>query len=57
MGIRGGNFDMIEKQSIHIQTLEPIELDVEWIKLILEAKRVGISLDEIRDFIERNTIR
>ncbi|WP_081755924.1 anti-repressor SinI family protein [Paucisalibacillus sp. EB02] len=48
---------MIEKQSIHIQTLEPIELDVEWIKLILEAKRVGISLDEIRDFIERNTIR
>ncbi|MEH7180530.1 anti-repressor SinI family protein [Neobacillus vireti] len=28
------------------------ELDKEWLELILEAKNLGISVDEIRDFLK-----
>nr|WP_102273490.1 anti-repressor SinI family protein [Cytobacillus massiliigabonensis] len=29
-------------------------LDQEWVKLILEAKRLGLSVEEVRDFLLRN---
>ncbi|WP_084288231.1 anti-repressor SinI family protein [Paucisalibacillus globulus] len=48
---------MTKKQGIQVQVLIQSELDEEWIELILEAKRVGINLDEIREFLETNTTR
>lgn len=30
------------------------ELDQEWIELIKEAKNLGLSLEEIRDFLYHN---
>ncbi|MCM3724887.1 anti-repressor SinI family protein [Neobacillus cucumis] len=29
------------------------ELDQEWLKLINEAKNLGLSIDEIRDFLSK----
>jgi DNA-binding transcriptional MerR regulator len=29
------------------------ELDKEWLELILEARNLGISVDEIRDFLKK----
>ena len=48
---------MTKKQGIQVQVLIQSELDEEWIELILEAKRVGINLDEIREFLKTNTTR
>lgn len=33
-----------------------IGLDSEWMRLILEAKRLGIELEEIREFLNNNSI-
>ncbi|MCM3568252.1 anti-repressor SinI family protein [Neobacillus mesonae] len=30
------------------------ELDIEWVELIKEAQNLGLSMDEIRDFLNRN---
>lgn len=30
-------------------------LDQEWVKLILEAKELGLSLEEIKDFFKKNS--
>lgn len=39
----------------HLVINKPLyEYDKEWIDLILEAKRAGICLDEIRDFLTIN---
>ncbi|MGN7300316.1 anti-repressor SinI family protein [Ferdinandcohnia sp. SAFN-114] len=32
-------------------TLKEMELDLEWLALIYEAKEMGISLNEIREFL------
>ncbi|MDQ0155559.1 antagonist of SinR [Robertmurraya andreesenii] len=32
-------------------------LDTEWVKLILEAKRLGISKEEIREFLNSNSYK
>lgn len=32
------------------------ELDLEWFTLILEAKSMGITVDEIRKFLERDCL-
>lgn len=29
-------------------------IDLEWIKLMLEAKEIGVSIKEIRNFLEEN---
>jgi DNA-binding transcriptional MerR regulator len=29
-------------------------LDSEWLQLIMEAKKIGLSLREVREFIEKN---
>ncbi|MED3571106.1 anti-repressor SinI family protein [Cytobacillus praedii] len=29
-------------------------LDKEWVTLILEAKRLGLSIEEVKDFLLRN---
>ncbi|WP_313799965.1 anti-repressor SinI family protein [Cytobacillus sp.] len=29
-------------------------LDQEWVKLILEAKRLGLSIEEVKNFLLRN---
>jgi hypothetical protein len=34
--------------------LEGKELDKEWVELILEARRLGIPFDEIRDFLKKS---
>jgi len=33
-------------------TCKKNQLDEEWISLIIEAKELGVSIDEIRDFIQ-----
>lgn len=33
-----------------------VGLDSEWMKLILEAKRLGIELEEIREFLNLNSV-
>jgi Anti-repressor SinI len=33
--------------------LDEKELDKEWLELILEARRLGIPYDEIRDFLKK----
>lgn len=39
----------------HLVINQPVyEYDKEWVDLILEAKRAGICLDEIRDFLSIN---
>jgi len=30
------------------------ELDAEWLQLIEEAKKIGLNIEEIRDFISNN---
>jgi DNA-binding transcriptional MerR regulator len=30
------------------------ELDKEWLELIVEARNLGISVDEIRDFLKKS---
>ncbi|WP_077210876.1 anti-repressor SinI family protein [Bacillus dakarensis] len=38
-----------------IETREIISgLDIEWIKLILEAKKIGLEKEDIREYIEKN---
>jgi hypothetical protein len=32
-------------------------LDKEWLELIMEAKRIGLELVTIRDFIKENEVR
>ena len=32
-----------------------LELDLEWIDLLLEAKRLGITDEEIREFLQEST--
>ncbi|MDF1510301.1 anti-repressor SinI family protein [Robertmurraya sp. DFI.2.37] len=29
----------------------PNKIDEEWLKLILQAKRLGLTIDEVRDFL------
>ena len=31
------------------------ELDQEWLELIVEARNLGISFDEIRDFLKQSS--
>ncbi|MGF3103678.1 anti-repressor SinI family protein [Rossellomorea sp. DUT-2] len=31
------------------------KLDKEWIELIIEARNLGISIDEIREFLNRSS--
>lgn len=33
------------------------KLDNEWIQLILEAKRLGVEKEEVRDFLQSNTLK
>lgn len=33
------------------------EIDLDWLKLIKEAKEIGISIEEIREFLHRQTIK
>jgi DNA-binding transcriptional MerR regulator len=33
------------------------ELDVEWVKLILEALEMGINKEEIRSFFQENKLK
>ncbi len=33
-------------------TCKKNQLDEEWISLIIEAKELGVSIDEIREFIQ-----
>ncbi|MEH6993267.1 anti-repressor SinI family protein [Neobacillus drentensis] len=35
-----------------IPLLDEKELDKEWLDLILEAQNLGISIDEIKDFLK-----
>ncbi|MBT2699434.1 anti-repressor SinI family protein [Bacillus sp. ISL-40] len=30
------------------------DFDTEWLELINEAKKIGLSIDEIRDFLKRS---
>jgi len=30
------------------------DIDTEWLELINEAKKIGLSIDEIRDFLNRS---
>lgn len=30
------------------------DMDVEWLELILEAKKMGITIEEVREFLYRN---
>ena len=32
------------------QEQEPDSIDVEWLELCLEAKKMGLTVDEVRDF-------
>ena len=32
-------------------------LDKEWMKLILEAKQLGLTIEEIKEFLERESNR
>ncbi|WP_306421279.1 anti-repressor SinI family protein [Robertmurraya sp. DFI.2.37] len=32
-------------------TIIPNKIDEEWLKLILQAKRLGLTIDEVRDFL------
>ena len=38
------------------QAIPQLKLDQEWIDLMLEAKKVGFTIDEIRSFLKRETI-
>jgi DNA-binding transcriptional MerR regulator len=31
------------------------ELDMEWVELIREAQKIGISIDEIREFLKNSS--
>jgi DNA-binding transcriptional MerR regulator len=33
---------------------ETSTIDEEWLKLILEAKEIGLSIEEIRDFLNQS---
>lgn len=33
--------------------LDEKELDNEWVELIMEARNIGISVDEIREFLQQ----
>jgi DNA-binding transcriptional MerR regulator len=39
---------VIERNSIQVQTLD---LDSEWLELIRQAKKMGLSVEEIRYFL------
>lgn len=39
---------MFEANTIHK------EMDTEWLELIIAAKKMGITLEEIREFINQN---
>ncbi|MCQ6281128.1 anti-repressor SinI family protein [Bacillus sp. EB600] len=29
-------------------------MDAEWLELILEAKKIGITIEEVREFLDQN---
>nr|WP_263325110.1 anti-repressor SinI family protein [Neobacillus sp. Marseille-Q6967] len=35
--------------------LDEKELDTEWVELIMEARNLGISVDEIREFLQQSS--
>ncbi|WP_309144693.1 anti-repressor SinI family protein [Bacillus sp. EB600] len=30
------------------------DMDAEWLELILEAKKIGITIEEVREFLDQN---
>ncbi|MFD2370797.1 anti-repressor SinI family protein [Brevibacillus sp. GCM10020057] len=36
---------------MHAKAVAAEEMDHEWLELILEAKKIGISLEDIREFL------
>ena len=38
------------------QVISKKELDQEWLDLVAEAKKAGLTISEIRDFLNRETI-
>lgn len=36
---------------------QPMDLDVEWVHLLLAAKQAGIKADEIRQFFHERTVQ
>lgn len=37
-----------------LTTISPNNLDLEWLTLILQAKNMGITVDEIREFLKND---
>ncbi|MCQ6277638.1 anti-repressor SinI family protein [Bacillus sp. EB600] len=31
-------------------------VDYEWVRLILEAKQLGLTIEEVRDFLNKNLV-
>ncbi|KAB8134721.1 DNA-binding anti-repressor SinI [Gracilibacillus oryzae] len=36
---------------------EVLQLDYEWIYLLLEAKEAGLTVDEVKEFIEKEKLK
>ncbi|RFU64019.1 DNA-binding anti-repressor SinI [Peribacillus glennii] len=34
---------------------ELLQLDEEWVELIVQAKEIGLNVEEIREFLQANT--
>jgi DNA-binding transcriptional MerR regulator len=30
------------------------DMDAEWLELIMEAKKIGITIEEVREFLDQN---
>ena len=44
------------KKTIKHEEREPDFIDLEWLELLLEAKRMGLTVNEVRDFFQVNKV-
>lgn len=51
----GGNMDTQSTQSSQAQNIKLPTVDAEWLQLLLDAKSIGLSVEDIRVFLRNNS--
>ncbi len=51
----GGNMDTQSTQSSQTQDIKLPKVDLEWLQLLLDAKSMGLSVEDIRVFFRNNS--
>ncbi|MFX3623727.1 MAG: anti-repressor SinI family protein [Ectobacillus sp.] len=45
---------MISQSQATIEKTSDVYLDLEWLELLMEAKKIGLSCEEVRSFLKAN---